>query len=106
MALLWKETELDPGRDSNQMYEGYATTASDTLATYSVQLPYDNGQPRCAQGVTASGTGNLNLVLDNEGNTAVVAVVTANTVIPISFIQIKATLTTATGITALFRKGG
>lgn len=103
--LLYNESNLEPGRDMTHEYRGVPITPNDTLATYSAQI--DAGaQPRSAQGLTATGTGNVELVLDAAGNTALITVAVANTIIPVSFIQVKATSTTATGISALFRKGG
>lgn len=64
------------------------------------------GSQSGTQTCSTLGTGTVALVLDNEGNTASITVAVANTVIPVSFIQVKATGTTAAAVNALFRRGG
>lgn len=103
--LIYKETNLEPGRDMTHEYRGVPVTPNDTLATFSAQIDA-SARAVSAQGLIATGAGAVALVLDAAGNTAVVTVAAANTIIPVTFIQIKATGTTATGISALFRNGG
>ena len=75
MGLVFKELQVGNGdMGMNVAYDGYAVTPNDTLATYSAQVPAQNGQPRMANALIATGAGNVNLVLDTFGNTAVVAV--------------------------------
>lgn len=104
MGLIYKQpaTGNQPGGMDNVLtYDGYAVTPSDTLATYQAQVPNFNGQPRVANAIVCTGAGNIALVLDAAGATALLTV-DANDVYPIDFTQVKATSTTATGITALF----
>lgn len=105
MGLLYREQSITNGRDMTHEYDGYAVTPNDTLATYQAQVPAQNGQALAADGIYVTGAGNVSLVLDAAGNTALVTAA-ANSLIPIKHIQVKATSTTATGISALFRKGG
>ena len=107
MGLKYRDMLLSNNDMGNtNVYDGYAVTPNDTLATYQTQVPYQNGQPKLANAILATGVGNINLVLDAYGNTAVLTVAAAgvNNVIPIDFMQVKATSTTATGISALFRE--
>ena len=105
-ALRFSEQAITNGRNTNDHgYDGYAITPSDTAATYNAQVPYQNGAPLTAQAIYVTGAGNVSVVLDAAGNTAVITAA-ANSLIPIAVTQIKATSTTATGVYALFRIGG
>ena len=94
MGLKFIDTTLTTGRFTNNDFDGYLVTPSD-----SVDLP--NGP---CQGIAVTGTGNVAVNLD-ASSTAVLAIATANGVYPVMVSRVKATSTTATGVYALYRKG-
>jgi len=103
MAKIYKRATLANGVDEGE-FEGYPVTPNDTAATYKAQLPYKNGQPRACQGVYVTGAGNVAMVLNAAGDTALLTVA-ANTLIVCEHLQINATSTTATGLIALVHRG-
>lgn len=100
--MKFSDKQLYPGRTGAKAYDGYPITPSDTLATYGAQIPAQNGQPIACDAIYITGAGAVAVVLDAAGNTAVITAA-AGSLIPISFTQIMATGTTATGLYSLTR---
>ena len=106
MGLKFSEQQLANGRSTlTNSYDGYPVTPQSSSALFTPQLPYQNGQPVAAEAVYAAGAGTITMTLDAAGNTAVVTAA-AGSLIPVTFLWINSTGTTATGLYALTRNGG
>lgn len=95
MGKLFKDALVTKGRDTNTEYDGFAVTPADATAL---------GNGPC-QALYITGTGNVAGTLSDGTTTFVLTGVPANTLVPISVSIVASTNTTATGISALYKKG-